>query len=72
MSSENYCLSQEIKLLSHELYCWYTKDEYLLQEEEQSLLQEIHIDSQEKILTVSHKKNITREKFLPKTGKIFL
>ena len=41
-----------------------------MQEEEQILLQEVHIVSLEKILSLSHRKNYSFEKFLPVTGKL--
>ena len=55
-----------------EKYCWYTKDECLLQNKEQILFQEVRIVSQEKILTLSHRKYISWEKILPVTGNFLL
>ena len=50
------------KFLWKEKYCGYTKVKYSLQEEEQILLQEVQIVSQEKIITLSYSKNISLDK----------
>ena len=77
-SKENYSLSQEIRFLSHELYCWYTKDEYLLQEKEQSLLQEVHTVSRKKYWLCLTRKNYLWKfsshdrKIFPVTGNFLL